>query len=80
MELVALNMKKQMWNVLESNGWKIVIPETDSKPHGFPEGKQDAELAWMNCPCKPKIDALNKMIVHNSFIDIERIDRQMETL
>lgn len=55
----------------------MVLPETDSKPHGFPEGGTEADLAWLDCPCKPKVNALDKMIVHNSFIDQERIDKAM---
>lgn len=71
---------RQKWLRLEENGWHIVIPEADSKPHGFPKDKLDAELAWQDCPCKPKINYLEKTIAHNSFIDEERIEQSLTTL
>lgn len=70
--------EKQKWLRLDADdGWQVVIPETDIKPHGFPEGKQKASLAWLDCPCKPRVDALNKIIVHNSFEDKKLIDDAM---
>lgn len=67
---------KQTWLRIESNGWQIIVPETDEKPHGIGEGK-DLELAWNDCPCNPKINFLDKMIVHNSYVDTRKISEAM---
>lgn len=56
------------------NGWQIIVPESDIKPHGFPQGKNKTELAWLDCPCSPKINYLNKIIVHNSFEEKQKIE------
>lgn len=63
-------MTDQKWvNLKTDDGWVIVIPDADIKPHGFPkEGEHSAELAGFDCPCKPKVDWLKKMIIHNSFL------------
>ena len=64
---------KQMWLRLEDEGWQIVIPETDSKPHATlilidsQTKEQHADLADYDCPCKPRIEWTNKIIIHNSF-------------
>ncbi len=69
------------WIVLEDDGWRIVLPETDIKPHGFPQkDTYRAELAGQECPCKPKVYWENKMIVHNSFEDEEKIDKSLSAL
>lgn len=73
---------KQKWLILDADdGWQIVIPDTDIKPHSTTaiKGKEN-ELAWLDCPCKPKIDVGDKIIVHNSFEDMERINKSMESL
>ena len=73
--------EKQEWLVLKEDDWQIVLPDFDKKPHGFPEKKEDkVYLAWLDCPCKPKIDVLNKIIIHNSFIDEEMIDEAISSL
>ena len=64
---------KQKWLVLEDDGWQIVIPDSDILPHGFPQGKKKTELAGHDCPCKPKINWNDRMIIHNSFQDSQRI-------
>ena len=70
--------EKQKWLRLDGDdGWQIVIPEVDIKPHSTDTHPTKRELAELNCPCKPKIDVLNKIIVHNSFEDAERIDKAM---
>ena len=43
----------------------------------FPKGTQKAELAGKFCPCSPKIDYKDKIIIHNSFIDQERIEKSI---
>lgn len=76
--------KKQKWLRLEEQGWQIVIPNFDIEPHGFPDrsikGKQKVELAFLNCPCKPDIDFLNKVIAHHSFIEIKAIDDSLNKI
>lgn len=70
--------EKAKWLRLDDdNGWQIVIPEADIKPHGFPEGKKKAELEYSNCPCKPKVDWNNRIIIHNSFEEQEKINQAM---
>lgn len=70
---------KQKWLRLDADdGWQVVIPDFDSKPHAnvkIEEGRM--ELAWIDCPCKPKINIGDKMVVHNSFIDMAKIDESM---
>lgn len=69
---------KQKWLVIEAdNGWQIVIPDIDTKPHAkitliFPNGEQSGEVAGWDCPCKPHVDWANKMIVHNSFKELDK--------
>lgn len=72
--------EKQKWLLLkEDNGWQIVMPDPDIKPHGFPKNGK-AELAGLECPCKPKINYLDKMIVHNSFEQLEKINEAIEKI
>jgi len=72
-------MQKQKWLNLEADdNWKIVIPDFDSQPHSTDTKKTKKELAWISCPCKPKIYMLDKIIIHNSFIDQKRILNSME--
>lgn len=75
-------MKPQKWLLLEGDdGWQVVVPSTDTKAHGIitakDEGKKriKVELAGQDCPCRPKVDWQSRMIVHNSFRDMERIDK-----
>lgn len=71
-------MEKQKWLRLDGdNGWQIIVPDTDIKPHGFPKGKNKVELAGKFCPCEPKIYEKDKIIIHNSFQDKERIEEAM---
>lgn len=71
-------MEKQKWLVLDwEDGWQIVVPETDIRPHGFPkEGAKKVELADFDCPCKPRVDK-DRIIIHNSFQDMEKIDQAL---
>ncbi len=80
-------LKPQKWLRLDGDdGWQIVVPATDIKPHGNIKDvneelkRMKVELAGQDCPCKPKIDWESKMIVHNSFQDQERVDAAMKTL
>lgn len=71
-------MEKQRWLNLQENGWQIVIPDFDTKPHAnklIKKGKM--EVAGFDCPCKPKIAMQERIIIHNSFIDEERISKSM---
>ena len=72
-----MNDKKHKWLRLDADdGWQIVIPDFDSQPHAT-ERKDGAEVAWMDCPCKPRMSVGEKIIVHNSFIDEERIQASL---
>lgn len=75
-----MKSERSRWLRLDADdGWQIVVPEEDTKPHGFPEeGK--AELAGLECPCSPQIDLATKIIIHNSFEDMERVDKAVEAL
>lgn len=75
---------KQEWLVLEGDhDWKIILPSFDIRAHSNDSdevlkaynGKDgvEAELASEDCPCKPKIDEENRLIIHNSFIDQQRV-------
>lgn len=74
-------MSKEMnWIVLEDEGWNIIIPRVDSKPHSTdPEGKTRT-LAYANCPCDPVILWRSQKVIHNSFADKEKVDNAMEKL
>jgi hypothetical protein len=73
-------MREQKWIVLDADGWKVVIPETDIRPHSTETDGTEREIAFSECPCKPKVSYQDLMIVHNSFEDEEAIDKQMEDL
>lgn len=73
-----MNEDKQRWLRLDGDdSWQIVIPDSDIKPHSVDPHPTKKEIAGIDCPCKPKIDFLNKIIVHNSFEDMKRIDESM---
>lgn len=73
--------RQQKWLVLKENGWVIVITDFDSKPHGFiKKNRNKGYLAGLDCPCKPEIDWLSQTIIHNSFIDSERVEEAMKKL
>jgi hypothetical protein len=71
----------QKWLVLDGDdGWQIIVPETDIKPHGYvKEGETEVDLADFDCPCKPRIDG-HKIIIHNSFEDMEKINVHLQEL
>lgn len=63
-----MNEETQKWVILDGGGgWQIIMPNADKKPHGHLNGRKPIELAWMDCPCKPKVDLQKKIITHNSF-------------
>lgn len=71
-------MKTQKWLVLEEKGWQVVIPDFDIRPHAKVKiSKGKMKLAWMDCPCKPKVSVLDKIIIHNSYMDKQKIDESM---
>lgn len=71
---------KPKWLVLDDdNGWKVVIPESDILPHGFPENNT-AEIEYSNCPCKPEVNLLSQIIIHNSFEEQKKIDESINKL
>lgn len=67
--------KKAKWCVLEDDDVFHVVPDFDSKPHGFPVNGM-AKLSDFDCPCKPKVMmcTYKPIIFHNSFIDQKKID------
>jgi len=72
--------EKQKWLVLDGDdGWLIIIPNFDILPHST-TAKKDGEndLAWLDCPCKPKVNVGDKIIVHNSFKDAKRIEESLK--
>lgn len=74
--------EKQKWlRIDDDDGWQIVIPDIDILPHSLTsdeEGKN--EVAGLDCPCKPEINFLDKILVHNSFEQIEKIDEATKKL
>lgn len=76
--------EEQLWSILEEGNFVIIIPNFDSKPHGFPKkNKNKAYLAGIDCPCKPTMEILNDgriLYTHNSFIDIERVEKSLRSL
>lgn len=75
------SQNKQKWLRLDGDdGWQIIIPETDIQAHSIETNPYKRTLAFEDCPCKPKIDVGDKIIVHNSFEDMERINKAMESL
>ena len=72
----------QKWTRLDGDdGWQIVMPLSDSKPHATKKiSKTEMELAWLDCPCKPKVALEDKIIIHNSFIDMEAIEKSLQNL
>ena len=77
----TMKEEKQKWLVLDDDGWTIIIPDFDSKPHSsdLSESK-NKELSWIDCPCNPKVDLLGQVIIHNSFIDKEKVDNAITNL
>lgn len=82
--------EKQQWLRLDGDdGWQIVIPESDTRPHAIltneeasrvKANKDKVELAGIDCPCNPKVNYLDKIIVHNSFNDEDRIEQSMKDI
>lgn len=57
----------------DDSGWFVVVPESDIAPHGHAKvGETDVELAGFDCPCGPRVDWQNSMIIHNSFAEREK--------
>lgn len=64
--------EKQRWALLDLDDcWQAVVPTPDSKPHStlilVIGKKQEADLAGWDCPCKPRVEWKDKIIIHNSF-------------
>lgn len=72
---------KQRWLKIDGNdGWIIVVPDFDDKPHSLDTINNKNELAMENCPCKPDINFIDKILVHKSFIDNNRINESLNKL
>ena len=66
MNKIPPKLKEEM----AADGWQVIIPESDILPHGLPkEGEKETSLAWLDCPCKPKVNVGDKIIIHNSFTE-----------
>lgn len=73
-----MNDKPQKWLRLDGDdGWQIIIPDWDEQAHSSSSRGKKRQLAYMQCPCRPKINALDKIIVHNSFLDTRKIDEAL---
>lgn len=74
-----MTLKDQKWvNIEDDQGWHIVIPDCDTKPHGFVgKNKRKAEVAGIDCPCKPQINWQDKTIIHNSFLHEDLIEKSL---
>lgn len=79
---------KQRWLVIEDEGWDVIIPDFDDQPHGhIVDGETKCDLAWSDCPCKPRFLTSDKdgmyarpKIIHNSFRDMNAIILAMNKL
>lgn len=73
---------KQKWLRLDGyDGWQYIIPEWDIEAHGHPkERDRSTNLAFLDCPCSPKLDLINKLIIHNSFQDMKRITESINKI
>lgn len=70
--------EKQKWLRIEESGWQIIIPDIDTRPHSLTSDKEGInELAGFTCPCQPEIDYMNRIIIHNSFEQMEIVDRSI---
>ncbi len=75
--------KKQKWLILDlGDGWQVIVPEIDSKPHGTRTTSKNnkIKLAGLDCPCGAKIEVGRKMIVHNSFRDQKKVEESISRL
>lgn len=70
----------QKWQILEQDDYVVIIPNTDTRPHGTRISDTRYELT-LECACRPKIMAGQKgkifakpIVLHNSFQDTERIN------
>lgn len=63
------------WITFEEGIFIHVMPETDKLPHSLDLSGDKRELATVDCPCKPKIEAGEQpMIIHNSFETAEYLN------
>lgn len=65
--------EKQRWVTIEYDHtpWIVVIPSEDILPHDNLNTK---------CECKPDIDFMSTLIVHNSFQERKAVDDAMKKL
>lgn len=64
-----MEQERSRWLVLEEDGWRIVIPEFDVRPHSTATKGKKRELAYTECPCGPKVSWEDQSVIHNSFSD-----------
>jgi len=69
----VLNNYMKNWLLLElDGGWQMILPDDDIKPHSklvmtYPDKTKKAFVDDIECPCKPSVDFINKIITHNAF-------------
>lgn len=55
----------------DPNSYDIILPDNDSAPHSnhvFIMGeKKEAIVDGIDCPCKPNVDFIGRMIIHHAF-------------
>jgi len=74
--------EKQRWQIFDEESCVIIVPNFDSKPHGDKRDDDGALLlGGFDCPCQPKLlhNGEKPIIIHNSFIDQERIEKSLAT-
>lgn len=71
----------QKWLVIDTEkGWKLILPDPDILPHSLELEGNKREVAGIECPCAPKIDYINQLIIHNSFYDKKRIEESINNI
>lgn len=91
--ITETEMEVQKWLQIVEDDYILVMPDFDDRPHADISAEEAKELikldkevkldlAYINCPCKPKInwEGEKPIIIHNSFIDQKRVDESMGSL
>jgi hypothetical protein len=79
-----MNPEDQVWKLYHEDNYILIIPDPDIKPHTDQAVDDDVgeyELGWLNCPCKPKMefDGHTYTVIHNSFLNQERLEMSLKT-
>lgn len=76
------------WQVIQDDEFIHVVPESDTKPHGFvTNGEKSVELATTDCPCVPKVEIGNAdglyekpVITHNCFKYMDLVKESVDKI